>query len=94
MIANVQYTVEHRRLLRKSHCLSAGTDSLYLQFKPTIWAQSFPRKHTNFATPLQECHFPIPLRHAEKQKLYWNWATLPLQSSSLQPPKFNVHKPT
>jgi len=74
--------------------LSAGSDSLYLQFKPTIWAQSYPRKRTNFTTPLEERHFPKPLRHAEKQQLYWNWATFPLQSSSLQPPKFNVHKPT
>jgi len=32
--------------------------------------------------------------HAEKQPLYWNWATLPLRSYSLQPPKFNVDKPT
>jgi len=30
---------------------------------------------------------------AEKQPLYWNWATLPLQSYSLQPPKINVDKP-
>jgi len=51
-------------------------------FKPTIWAQSYPRKHTNCTTPLQERHLPTPLRHAEKQPLYWNWATLPLQSSS------------
>ena len=44
--------------------------------------------------PLQERHFPTPLRHAEKQQLHWNWTMLPLQSSSLQSPKFNVDNPT
>ena len=44
--------------------------------------------------PLQERHFPTPLRHREKQQLRWNWAMLPLQSSSLQSPKFNVDNPT
>jgi len=28
MTTNVQYTVEHKRLLRNSHCLSASSDSL------------------------------------------------------------------
>jgi len=37
MTANVKHTVEQRRLLRNSRCLSDGSDSLYLQFKPTIW---------------------------------------------------------
>jgi len=36
----------------------------------------------------------ITVCHIEKQQFYWNWATLPLQSSSLQMPKFNVDKPT
>jgi len=45
-----------------------------LPFKPTIWAQSYPRKRTKCTTPLQERHFPTPLRHAEKQPLCWNWA--------------------
>jgi len=67
MTANVQYNVEQRRLLRISHCLTAGSDSLYLQFKSTIWVQNYPRKDTNFTTPLEERHFPMPLRHAEKQ---------------------------
>jgi len=70
--ANIQYAVEQQSLLRSSHCLSTSSDSLYLQFKPTIWTQSYPHKHTNFTTSLQESHFPIPLRHAEKQQLYWN----------------------
>jgi len=78
MIANVQYTVEQRSLQRSSHCLSAGSDSLYLQFKPTLWAQSYPRKHTNLTTQLQERNFPMPLRHAEKEQLYWHWTTFPL----------------
>jgi len=69
MTANVKYTVERRRLLRNSHCLSVGSDALYLQFKPTMWAQSYPRKHTNCTTPLEERHFPTPLHHAEKQPL-------------------------
>jgi len=33
--------------------------------------------------PAQERHFPTPLRHAEKQPLYWNWAQLSSQSSLL-----------
>jgi len=78
---------------RKPRCLSAGSYSLYLQLKPTIWAQSYPRKCTNCPTPLQERHFSAPLRHAEKQQLYWNCEKLPLQSSSLQPPKL-VNWPT
>ena len=94
MTANVKYTIEQWRLLRNSRCLSAGSDSVHLQFKPIIWARSYPRKHTNCITPLQERHFPTPLRHAEKQQLYWKWATFSLESFSLQPPKFNVDKPT
>jgi len=62
MAANVEHAVEQRRLLQNSRCLSAGSDSLYLQFKPTIWAQSYPHKHTSCTTPLQERHFPTPLR--------------------------------
>jgi len=75
MTANVQYTVEQRRLLRNSHCLSASSDSFYLQFKPTIWAQSYSRKH-QLHYQLQERHFPTPLRTAEKQQFYWNWTTV------------------
>jgi len=72
---------------RQPRYLSADSYPLYLQFKPIIWAQSYPRKYTNCATPLQGSHFRAPLRHAEKEKLYWNWEKLFLQSSSLQPPK-------
>ena len=53
----------HKGDLRNPHCLSVGSDPLYLQVKPTIWAQSYPRKHTNCTTPLQERYFPTPLRH-------------------------------
>ena len=94
MTANVTITVEERIFLRNPHCLSAGSDSLYLQFKPTIWTLSYLRKHTNCTISLQERHFPTPLRHIEHQQFYWNWPTLPLQSSSHQSPKFNVDKPT
>jgi len=66
-----------------STLLAAETDNL--------WAQSYPRKYTNCTTPLQGSHFPAPLRHAEKQPLYWNWEKLSLQSSSLQSPKLNVN---
>jgi len=51
----------------------------------TVSIKALLRHHT---------HFPTPLRYTEKQQFYWNWATLPLQSSSLQSPKFNVDKPT
>jgi len=43
--------------LRNPHCLSPGSDSLYLRFKLTIWALNYPRKHTNYATSLQKRHF-------------------------------------
>jgi len=42
---------------RKPRCLSSGSYPLYLQFKPIIWAQSYPRKYTNCTTPLQEVIF-------------------------------------
>jgi len=41
----------------KPRCLSAGSYSLYLQLKPTIWAESYSRKYTYCTTPLQERHF-------------------------------------
>ena len=78
---------------RKPCCLSAGSYSLYLQMKPTIWAQSCPWKYTNCTTSLQERHFPAPLRHTKKQQLYWNWKKLSLQCSSLQPPKLLIGPP-
>jgi len=83
-----------KEILRNPHCLSAGPDLLYLQFKPTIWTLSYLRKHTNCTISLQERHFPTPLRYTENQQFCWNWAALPLQSSSFQSPKFNVDKPT
>jgi len=54
MTANTKYTVEQRRLLRNLRCLSVGSGSLHLQLKSTIWAQSYPRKDTNWTTALQE----------------------------------------
>jgi len=72
--ANVKYTVEQRRLLRNSCCLSAGSDSLYLQFKPTIWAK-FTHANTPTALPCFKNVSLTPLRYAEKQLLYWNRAT-------------------
>ena len=57
MTANVQYEVEQRRLLRNSHCLSAISDSLHLQFKLTIGAQSYSRKHTNCTTRFKNVIF-------------------------------------
>jgi len=70
MTANVQHIVEQRRLLRNSHCLSASSDSLYLRFKTDNLSSRYPCKHTNFTIPFQERHFPIPLRHEEKQQVY------------------------
>jgi len=64
--------------------------STLLAVQTEIWAQSYPRKYTNCTAPLQRSHFPAPLRHAEKQQLYWNWEKVSLQSSSLQLPKLNV----
>jgi len=56
-------------------------------------SSKLPTQTHQMRYPLQERHFPAPLRHAEKQQLYWNWEMLPLQSSSLQPPKLNVDRP-
>jgi len=36
--ADVKYIVDRRGLVRNSHCLRVGFDSLYLKFKLTIWA--------------------------------------------------------
>jgi len=43
--ANVRYTVEQRGHLPNPHHPSSGSDPLYLQFKPTLWALTYPRKH-------------------------------------------------
>jgi len=90
--AKVTCTDEARRLPRNTHCLLAGSDSLYLQLKPAIWTLSYLRKRTNCTISLQERHFPGPLRHIEKQHFRWNWATSLLQISSLQSPKFIIDK--
>jgi len=42
---------------RKPLCLSAGSYSLYLQLKPTIWAQSYQRKHIKCATRFKNVIF-------------------------------------
>jgi len=34
MTVNVTCAIEEKRLPRNPHCLLAGSDSLYLQFKP------------------------------------------------------------
>jgi len=49
MTANVKRTVEQKsqNFLRNPHCLSAGSDSLYVQLMST--ALKYPRKHTNCA---------------------------------------------
>jgi len=52
--------------------------------------------HANTLTALPRFK-NVTFRHhyvTQKEPLYWNWATLPLQRFSLQPAKFNVHKPT
>jgi len=93
MTANVTITAEERRFLLNPHCLSADWFTL-LAVQTYNLNSSYLRKHTNCTISLQERHFPTPLRHIEKQQFCWNWATLPLQSSSLQSPKFIVDKPT
>jgi len=52
--------------LNKGDIYKTDATSLYLQFKPTIWAQTYIRKHTNCITPHHEHDLPIPLRHAER----------------------------
>jgi len=97
MTVKVKCTVEQRNQNPAKPTLPIGWHwftLLYLQFKPTIWALNYPRKHINCTISLQEGHFPIPLSHAEKHHFYWNRTTSPLQSSSPHPPKCNVEKPT
>jgi len=67
LTANVKYAVE-QRLLRNSNCLWASSDSLYLQFKPTICAQSHPCNRILRTIRLQERHFPAPLCHANNSR--------------------------
>ena len=42
---------------RKPRCLSAGSSSLYLQLKPTIRAQRYPRKHIRCTTRFKNIIF-------------------------------------
>ena len=75
-------------LLRNPHCLSAGSDSLAVQtYSLNSWGA-----YVNAPPRFKKWHFPTPLRHIEKHQFYWNRATLPLQSSSLQSPKCNFGK--
>jgi len=48
-------------LFRNPHCLSTGTDSLYLLLMPTFWATNYPHKHTSCTISRQKRHFPILL---------------------------------
>jgi len=77
MIAYVKYTGEQRRLLRNSRCLSAGSDSIYLQFKFT---------RANTPTALPRFMNVIFRHHYVMQKssrcIEIEQATLPLQSAS------------
>ena len=57
-------------------------------------SSKLPTQTHNCTISLQERHLPSPLRHTEKHQFYWNWATLSVQSSSLQPEKLNVDKRT
>jgi len=52
--------------LNKGAFYETDAESLYLQFKLTIWAQTYTGKHTNCITPLQERDLATPLRHAER----------------------------
>jgi len=92
--ANGKYTVEQVKETFTKLTLPIGLMwfTLLAVQTYTIWAQSYPRKHTNCITLVQERYFPKPLRHAEKSNCVEIGPTLPLQSSSLQPPKFNVDK--
>jgi len=59
-------SIEQKRLLLNTPSLLADTDSLYLQFNPTIWALQYTCKHTNCTISLQECHLPTALRLTKK----------------------------
>jgi len=55
--------------LRKPHCLSAGTDSLYLQLKPRIRVLYYLCKHTSCTVTFQEHHFLMLVRTTKKTLL-------------------------
>jgi len=57
--------------LRNPHCLFVGKDWLYLQFKPTIWALNYLRKHMH-DLPSRTWFSDIRWRHTEKNQFYWN----------------------
>jgi len=66
MSVDAKYTVEQRRRLRNSHCLSAGSDFLYLQFKPMH--SELKATHANTPTALPSFKNVIFRHHYVKQK--------------------------
>jgi len=52
--------------LRNSRCPSAGSASLHLQFKPTIWPLSYPRKHTKLHNPASRMSFSDTITSCRK----------------------------
>jgi len=81
-----------KEILRNPHCLSAGSDSLYLQFKPTIWTLSHLRKHINCTISLQERQHHYATQKTSSSTVTENVTFAKL--FTLQSPKFNVDKPT
>jgi len=62
MTTNVQYTVEHRRLLRNSHCLSASSDSVdscssngQSELVKVTHLLHYPGSRTSFSDTLTSC---------------------------------------
>jgi len=79
MAVNVTCTIEQiSQTFYETHVACwLAPDSLYLQFKPTIWALKIT--HTNTPTALLDSRtsFFDPSSHSEKHRLYWKCATLP-----------------
>ena len=64
MIANVKGTIEERRLLLSPGCLLAGSDALYLQFKPIKCCQMLDKEYGK--------GFSILWQNISKQN-FWQW---------------------
>ena len=66
---------------KKPQSPPAGTDALYVYFKPTIWALSHTCKHTICVILLLERLFQIPLRHTEKHQFHYHFINFLTQQS-------------
>ena len=76
----------HRWTMRTSMKLTLPTDWLWftlLTVQTYNLSSKLDPQTRQLRYPVEERHFPTALLHKKKQQLRWNWAMLPLLSSSL-----------